>query len=211
MEILPRFDCHCHILPGLDDGAADLEESLFLCRWLVDHGYEEAVCTSHSAFLYRNTAEVVEKAVMELQKELDGRNIALRLHPSLEYRFIPETWRPKRLLPWMGNHILIEFPIHNRAKMNPIIPEDEIVRLVKDGYQPVLAHPERYLWAMPEDYDRWHDAGAVFQRNLGSMEGFYGGPAMQRARWLIEKGYYGFLGTDLHSRRYSEFFDKILR
>lgn len=211
MECLPEYDCHCHILPGLDDGAADLEESLFLCRWLVSKGYREAVCTSHSTFLYRNTEESVAKAASDLQRELDEKGISLRLIPSLEYRLVPQTWPRKRLLPWKGNHILIELPLRTPEKMLPMVPEDEIRKLVEAGYQPVLAHPERYLWATPGDYDRWHDAGALFQRNLGSREGFYGSPVQIRSRYLLEKDYYSFLGTDLHSRRYAEAFDTLLK
>jgi tyrosine-protein phosphatase YwqE len=209
MELLPAYDCHCHILPGLDDGAADLEESLFLCRWLVSKGYLEAVCTSHSTFLYRNTEEGVEKAVAELQRELDARDIPLQLIPSLEYRLVPQTWPRERLLPWKGNHVLVELSLRTPEKMLPLVPEEEIRGLVEAGYQPVLAHPERYLWATPEDYDRWRDAGALFQRNLGSLEGFYGAPAQLRARYLKEKGYCSFLGTDLHNRRYAEAFDGL--
>lgn len=209
--ILGKFDCHCHILPGLDDGAADLEESLFLCRWLVGRGYREVVCTSHSTRLYRNTAEIVEAAAAALQRELDARGIALRLIPSLEYRLVPEVWPHARLLPWKGNHILIELPLKNPGKMGAIVPEEEIRLLVERGYRPVLAHPERYLWATPADYDRWHAADAAFQRNLGSVEGFYGDPVTERAKYLQEKGYYSFLGTDLHNRHYAEFFDGIGR
>ena len=209
METLPRFDCHCHILPGLDDGAADIAESLLLCRWLEAHGYTEAVCTSHSSSRYRNTAEIVEQATLALQQELDRQGIALRLHPSLEYRLIPQTWRPQRLLPWQGNHILIELPLRSPQKMVPIVPEVEIRKLLEDGYQPVLAHPERYLWATLDDYELWHASGALFQRNLGSVDGFYGSPAAQRAKWLLAKGYYSFLGTDMHNKNYMEFFNSI--
>lgn len=211
MECLPEYDCHCHILPGLDDGAADLEESLFLCRWLVSKGYREAVCTSHSTFLYRNTEESVAKAASDLQRELDEREIHLRLIPSLEYRLIPQTWPRERLLPWKSNHILIELPLRTPEKMLPMVPEEEIRKLVEAGYQPVLAHPERYLWATPENYDRWRDAGALFQRNLGSLDGFYGSPAQMRSKYLQGKGYYSFLGTDLHNRRYAEAFDTLLK
>ncbi|MBR0500437.1 MAG: hypothetical protein IJJ72_05530 [Bacteroidales bacterium] len=208
---IQMIDCHCHILPGLDDGAADLEESLDLCRWFVRHGYTEVVCTSHRTRLYPNTAETVEDAVAKLQQELDRLGIALRLHPSLEYRLIPETWPVDRLLTWQDNHILVELPINKPEKMGGIIPEDEIRLLLEKGFQPVLAHPERYLWSSPGDYERWHEAGAIFQRNLGSTEGFYGAPARERALYLVSKGWYGFLGTDLHNRRYAEFFDTILR
>ncbi len=204
------IDCHCHILPGLDDGAADLEESLFLCRWFVRHSYTEVVCTSHRTRLYPNTAETVEQAVAALQQVLDREGVSLHLIPSLEYRLIPETWRPERLLPWQGNHLLVELPLKKPEKMGNIVPEDEIRRLIEEGYQPVLAHPERYLWANTADYDRWHAAGALFQRNLGAIEGFYGNPAAERASYLVRKGWYAFLGTDLHNRRYATFFDSIL-
>lgn len=81
---------------------------------------------------------------------------------------------------WKGNHILIEFPLRSPEKMGSIVPEDEIRKLVEAGFQPVLAHPERYLWASPADYARWRAAGA-----------------------------YTFLGSDLHNRRYAEFFDEF--
>ena len=210
MNTLPEYDCHCHILPGLDDGAADLAESVALCRWLAHHGYKEAICTSHSTFLYRNTAETVEAAAAALQQEIDNLGIPLQLYPSLEYRLIPQTWRPERLLPWKGNHILIELPLKHPEKMNPLVPEEEIRRLVQDGYQPVLAHPERYLWSTLADYQRWRDAGAQFQRNLCATEGFYGAPARQRARYLLENNYYTFLGTDLHNLTYAAAFDRLL-
>ena len=204
-----RYECHCHILPGLDDGAADMEESLFLCRWLVRRGYGEAVCTPHCNRLYHNTEEGAEQAVADLQRELDGEGIPLRLIPSLEYRFVPEAWPRPRLLPWKRNHILIEFPLRSPEKMGPIVPEDEIRKLVEAGFQPVLAHPERYLWASPADYARWRAAGAAFQRNLGALEGFYGDSARQRAQYLFSAGAYTFLGSDLHNRRYAEFFDEF--
>ena len=203
------YDCHCHILPGLDDGAADLAESLDLCRWFVSRGFTEVVCTSHRTRRYPNTAETVEAATARLQAKLDRQEIALRLIPSLEYRFDPRVWRPARLLPWKGNHLLVELSLNHPEKMAPLVPEDEIQRLVREGYQPVLAHPERYLWARSGDYDRWLAAGARFQRSLGSLEGFYGTPVMKRARYLQEKGAYSFLGTDLHNRRYAEFFDQM--
>ena len=89
-------------------------------------------------------------------------------------------------------------------------PATEIRQLLADGYQPVLAHPERYLWATEDDYRRWHDAGAAFQRNLASLEGFYGPAPAARAHLLFDLGLYSFLGTDTHSRKYTDAFDRIL-
>lgn len=214
MERLAKYDCHCHILPGLDDGAQTLEDSLYLAQRLVAYGFERAVCTSHSSFLFRNTPSTVIPACESLQEELDRAGISLKLIPSLEYRLIPETWPQIRrndwLLPWEGNHILVELPISHPEKLMDIDPAAEIRQLIADGYQPVLAHPERYEWATKDYYKTLFDAGAAFQRNLGSIEGMYGPGPADRALWLLQEGFYSFLGTDMHNRKYADQFDKIL-
>lgn len=206
-------DCHCHILPLLDDGASCLEESIELARKQVSWGFERAVCTSHRAFLYRNTPDTVRKACDSLRAALEEREIPLELVPSMEYRLIPETW-PETLekgwlLPWEGNHILIELPIHDGSKIGDIVPVDEVKRLLDMGYQPVLAHPERYLYLETGEYTVLKEAGCQFQRNVGSLEGFYGEDVRVRAKNLNEHEYYAWVGTDLHNMRYAAFFDRI--
>ena len=214
MEKLPAYDCHCHILPGLDDGARTMEESVFLAGKLASYGFQRAVCTPHSTRLYRNTPATIIPACERLQEALDKAGIRLELIPSMEYRLIPETWPEVRkngwLLPRAGHHLLIALPISNPKKIGDIDPAEEIRKLVADGYQPVLAHPERYLWATPDDYRRWHDAGAAFQRNLASLEGFYGLDAARRAQTLLNAGLYTHLGTDTHNKKYTDAFDAIL-
>ncbi|MBR6269386.1 MAG: hypothetical protein IKR30_02300 [Bacteroidales bacterium] len=214
MEKLPETDIHNHILPGLDDGSPSLEESLFLARKLVEYGFKRVVCTPHSTFLYRNTPATVLPACRMLQDALDEAGVPLRLIPSQEYRLIPETWPQMRrndwLLPWEGNHLLIELPIRKREQMGDIDMVAEIRQLIKDGYRPVIAHPERYLWAEEDDYRALQDAGAEFQRNLGAVEGIYGSDVAERAKWLLAQGYYTYLATDMHDRRYTTFFDKML-
>ncbi|MBR0298907.1 MAG: hypothetical protein IJQ93_01155, partial [Bacteroidales bacterium] len=96
-----KVDCHCHILPGLDDGAQTLEDSVFLAGKLVEWGYQRAVCTAHSSFLYRNTPSSVKAACDLLQAELERRGISLELVPSMEYRFIPETWPDVKAGNWL--------------------------------------------------------------------------------------------------------------
>lgn len=214
MEVLPSYDCHCHILPGLDDGAQTMEEAVYLAGRLASYGFTRAVCTSHSSSRYCNTPETVIPACKALQEELDRAGIDLQLIPSLEYRLIPERWpeirRNNWLLPWEGNHILVELPLRKPQKMGEINPAEEIRKLVSDGYQPVLAHPERYEWAPDDYYKNLFDAGALFQRNLGSIEGLYGPGPAYRALKLLQGGYYSFLGTDTHNRQYTDMFDRIL-
>ena len=209
-----KLDSHCHILPGIDDGAKTLEESVFLAGKLVEWGYGKAICTSHSSFAFRNTPSSVEAACDLLREELRERNIPLELVPSMEYRLIPETWPAVKqngwLLPWEGNHILVELPIHDPSKIRDIVPLDEVRRLLDEGYQPVLAHPERYLYMTMEGYRAFKDAGVQFQRNLGTLEGLYGPEVKQRAESLQRAGMYDHLGSDLHNRSYAEFFDRFV-
>ena len=208
-----KVDCHCHILPAIDDGAQALEESVALARKQAGWGFDRVVCTSHRTRLYPNTPDRVTAACDFLREELARQNILLELVPSMEYRLIPETWpdvlRNGWLMPWEGNHILVELPISNGAKVGDLVPEEEIRNLVSDGYQPVLAHPERYLYLEMDRYRTLKDAGALFQRNVGSMEGLYGPQVSLRAKLLYDMGMYDLMGTDLHNGRYAAFFDAI--
>ena len=208
-----KVDCHCHILPGIDDGASCIEVSVELARRQVAWGFERAICTSHRKSKYRNTPDIVRGACDRLRESLEQSKIPLELVPSMEYRLLPETW-PETLekgwlLPWEGNHILIELPIHDGTKIGNIVPVDEIKRLLDMGYQPVLAHPERYLYLPMEDYMVFKEAGCLLQRNAGAVEGLYGETVSVRAEALLSLGLYDLMATDLHSERYAQFFDSI--
>ena len=207
-------DCHCHILPGLDDGAQTLEESVFLAGKLAEWGYRRAVCTSHSTFKYRNSPQTVTVACDLLCGELERQGIDLELVPSMEYRLIPETWPVVRengwLMPWEGNHILVELPIHDPTKIGNLIPLAEIHRLLDEGYQPVLAHPERYLYLRMEDFKAFKESGCQLQRNIGTLEGMYGETVRYRAEALDAEEMYDWIGTDLHNRKYADFFDRFV-
>ena len=206
-------DCHCHILPLLDDGATCLQDSVLLARYQVKWGFRKAVCTSHRTRLYPNEPETVGRACQGLQEELIRQEIPLELTPTMEYRLIPETWpevlEKGWLLPWEGKHILLELPISRPAQMGNIVPEDEIKRLLDMGFQPVLAHPERYLYLTLERYHSLKEAGALFQRNIGSLEGLYGEAVSIRAEALLAENLYDLQGTDLHNERYARFFDSF--
>ena len=188
-----------------------MEESVTLARRQVSWGFRKAVCTSHRVGKYPNVPEVVLSTCRMLQEELHKREIPLELTPSMEYRLIPETW-PETLekgwlLPWEGNHILIELPIHKASRIGNIVPEDEIKRLLDMNYLPVLAHPERYLYLDMERYHSLKDAGVLFQRNVGSLEGLYGEAVSVRCEALLAEGMYDIIGTDHHNERYADFFD----
>ena len=206
-------DCHCHILPCLDDGSTGMQESVLLAKYQVKWGFTKAICTSHRVKRFPNEPENVKRVCGELQEELIRQEVPLELVPSMEYRLIPETW-PETLekgwlLPWEGNHILIELPIHKASQIGNIVPEAEIKRLLDKGFQPVLAHPERYLYLDMEQYYSLKESGVLFQRNIGSIEGLYGLSVSDRAKTLLSENLYDLQGTDLHSETYARFFDSF--
>lgn len=210
-----KTDFHCHILPGLDDGAQNIEEALYLCRKLVEWGYTDAVCVAHSSYRYRNTPQTVIRACALLNDALQEKSINLSLHPSMEYRIIPEVWAEvqenKWWLPWYGNHILVEFPIRSREFFGDLDPFEEVKKVLDDGYQPVLAHPERYHYMNMEELARLHDLGCEFQMNLGSLYGFYDEETKRRAELIDREGLLAYTGTDIHNKKYADFYDDALR
>ena len=209
-----KTDYHCHVLPGLDDGAQNIEESVFLSRKLTEWGFTDAVCVVHSSYKYRHTPQEVLVAYSELYNALQTEHIDLTLHPTYEYRIVPQSWSEVRQnkwwLPWYGNHLLIEFPIRSREFFGELEPMEEVKRLVADGFNPVLAHPERYQYMGMDELVKLHDLGCEFQMNLGSIHGFYGEDVRHTAELIQSEGWYSYTGTDLHNKRYTDFYDAIL-
>jgi len=105
---------------------------------------------------------------------------------------------------------LVEFPIKGREFFGELAPFDEVKKLLDNGYLPVLAHPERYLYMDIEGLAGLHDLGCEFQMNLCSIHGFYGEEVRHTAELIQREGWYGYTGTDLHNKRYADFYDKVL-
>ena len=210
-----KTDYHCHILPGIDDGAKGIEESVFLAQKLVEWGYNRAICTPHSSYSFHNTPSTVLPVYTALVNALAERGVCLELFPSMEYRIIPEVWNDWRknhllLEPWKGKHLLIEFPIRGREFFKGLDPIKEVKWLISKGYIPVLAHPERYKYMKMEELNGFLDLGCEFQMNYGSLYGFYDDETRQRAELIQSRGWYNYTGTDLHNRTQADFLDNII-
>ena len=87
-----KLDFHSHILPGLDDGATSIEDSLMLAQALKRWGFESVTCTPHITNLHPNTPDTIKPAFEELQEALCAHRINLELRMSAEYRLVPQTW-----------------------------------------------------------------------------------------------------------------------
>jgi protein-tyrosine phosphatase len=216
-------DYHCHILPGLDDGAGTLEEAVEMARVLAGFGFAQVCCTPHCIRgCYDNTPAAVQRAVAALQAELDRAGITLRLRPGMEYYL--DEYFPAQLddIQPLGDSrlILVETP----SQADPELVKDHVFQVVRRGFTPLLAHPERCGFLSPKgeeegfwgkvkglitqnsklktqnssDVDDFRNIGCKFQGNIGSFAGYYGPGVREKALAFQTGGYYDCLGSDGH-------------
>lgn len=195
-------DMHSHLLPGIDDGSPDIETSLKLINGLEDLGYKKLITTPHVMWdLYRNDAETISSAYDTLKAE--GKPTT-PLHTAAEYYlddyFDEFLENNTPLLTIKDNWVLVEFSFVTA----PVNLKQTLFNLQISGYQPILAHPERYLYMIEDKkkYDELHDAGCLFQLNILSLAGYYGRGPQELAEYLIKRQYVDLLGTDLHHERH---------
>lgn len=201
-----KLDFHSHILPGLDDGAVDIEDSVFLASSMKEWGFERVTCTPHITGKYRNTPETISNAFGRLQEALYVRGVDLDLRMSAEYRLVPETWpevlEKGWLMPIEDRFVLMELPIHNPYAIGWIKPVEEFRKVISLGLVPLLPHPERYFYLSHDELLSFVDAGVLIQSNYGSFAGLYGAEVEYRARQLKDEGLITYYGTDMHNAAY---------
>lgn len=193
-------DMHSHLLPGIDDGSPDAETSQRLINGLQDLGYSRLVTTPHIMWdIYKNDASIIDGAYKKLSV---SANISLR--PAAEYflddHFDQLLQNNIPLLTIKDNWVLVEFSFVTA----PINYKEKIFELQIKGYQPVLAHPERYSYFMAQKdiFEELRTAGCMFQVNLLSLTGYYGKGPLELGRHFIKKKWISLLGTDLHHDRH---------
>jgi protein-tyrosine phosphatase len=202
-----RCDMHSHLIPGIDDGSPDLETSIRLIRGFIDLGYTKIITTPHvNADIFPNTPAVIRAGHSVVTAELRRQNIEIEFHAAAEYlmdeHFTKLLAGGEPLLTLKDNLVLVELSFAVPAiNLREIIFDTQL-----KGYQPVLAHPERYLYfgANKKWYDQLRDAGCLFQLNLLSFAGHYGPDSRQLAEYLIKKRYIDLLGSDLHHDKHLE-------
>ena len=207
-----KLDFHSHILPGIDDGATDMNNAVELATALKDWGFERVTCTPHITNKFRNTPETIRPVFESLQEELYVRGISLDLKMSAEYRIVPETW-PEILdkgwlMPIEDRFILTELPIFNPEDIGNLNPLEEFKKVISLGLTPLLPHPERYFYLDRDDLMRFIDAGVKIQSNYGSLAGLYGEEAKLNAMKLVDEGLVSYYGTDMHNLHYVEVMGK---
>lgn len=208
-----RVDIHSHLLPGIDDGVKTWEESLSVLMHMADLGFEKIITTPHihSAY-YLNTASHIRELEREWIRRVEEAHIPVKISCAAEYmvdeHFMHLLEQPEALLSF-GNeqYVLIESGFHYKS----LYLEEALFELARSGYQPILAHPERY------DYMDEFFAQELQQRNVKmqvsfmSLEGYYGNAVRKRANKLLKAGCVAFLGSDLHRVSQMEVFKRSLK
>ena len=201
-----KIDIHSHILPGIDDGARTLEESVQLVSEMAGWGFERITCTPHITKKFRNTQESIKEKFDMLSNAVSRKGLDIELRMSAEYRLNPETWpeilSQDQLMTIEDQYILMEFPINDPTEMGDLIPMEEFRKVLSLGLTPVLPHPERYFYLDHDDLLRYVDAGVKIQSNYGSLAGVYGSEVRDRTQSLIDEGIVSFLASDMHNMLY---------
>ena len=198
------IDLHCHMLPGIDDGAPDLATSLEMARIAVADGIELTACTPHIyPGLYENNAAAIKQRVTDLQMVFDAEGIKLNLTSGADAHLTPALLGRLKdgTAPTLhgGRYFLLEPPHH----VEPPRFEDSVFNFIVGGYIPVITHPERLTWIEDnyEVFTRLALRGAWMQITSGSLTGRFGKRAQYWGERMLDEGLVHILATDAHTTR----------
>ena len=191
-------DMHSHLLPGVDDGFKSFDDTMEGMALLKRLGMVKAKMTPHFMRDFpENTREAIEQKYQSFLQEA-GDKLPVELSLGGEYMldscFMDRCEEGFLTLDAKGSLVLCET---SYMMMDPMA-KDMLYRVMLKGYQPVIAHPERYVYASMPMYQRWKEKEYLLQLNLFSLAGHYGKLAQTKARQLLSEGMYDFVGTDLH-------------
>lgn len=206
-------DMHSHLIPGIDDGAKTLEDSVALIRYMHELGYTKLITTPHiMSDYFRNTPENINAGLDEVRQALKMEQIPVEIEAAAEYYiddgFVRKLEEEPLLTIGKNNHLLVEV-----SYINPPDNVKEILfRAQVLGYKPILAHPERYpFWYRTfDEYQAFRDMGVLLQINLNSVSGYYGPEAKRVAEKLIDSGMVDLVGSDLHHMKHAASLEKVL-
>ncbi|WP_304198604.1 tyrosine-protein phosphatase [Flavobacterium alvei] len=214
-DIIPDnyIDIHSHILPGIDDGAKTLGDSLQLIQALQGFGASKLITTPHVIqHFWENSSQNIKEKEAETNLELKKNNLSIPFRAAAEYMMdenFVKLFQSEKLLTLKDNYVLVE--------MSYINPPIQLYSILFDlqvaGYIPVLAHPERYNFFHKnfEEYNKLINAGCLLQLNLLSVVGYYGESITEIAIKLLKKGMYSFVGSDAHHNNHIASFDKKVK
>lgn len=218
-KVVPEFnfsnigtDMHSHIIPGIDDGAQSLSESILLAERFKALGFKKLIATPHiMADYFRNTPDTINRGLDILRNGLLANQIDLEVDAAAEY-YLDETLeskvKQKEVLTFGDNYILFELSFIN-APQNLI----DFIKMMQDaGFNPVLAHPERYpyFYGSVENFHQIKETGCLLQMNSIALTGYYGSGAKKAAVEMVENHLVDFIGSDMHHLKHAAALEESL-
>lgn len=199
------IDLHCHILPGVDDGAETMEDALSMARMAAESGVTHLIATPHCNLPYAHHKNYRSPPLLtrflQLRTRIETEGIPLKLYPGSEILCtpdVPELIRQEKLLP-LGdsNYLLLEFFFDESLSYM----DEMLAAIAAEGMQPVIAHPERYdaVQNSPQIIEHWFRSGHIIQLNKGSILGRLGRRAKHTADWILHYGLAHVVASDAHS------------
>lgn len=190
-------DVHCHLLPGVDDGFSTTEKSIHALKRLEERGVQKMILTPHFMKDYPDNNRENIMAKFEKFKAEAAKASSIELHLGGEYMLdacFMDRFKEGFLTLDNKEHVLCET---SYLMYEPGISE-MLYDIMCEEFWPIIAHPERYEYAVKDNYLRWKDKRYKFQLNLLSLGGAYGKPAMVKSHYLLKEGMYDFVGSDMH-------------
>ncbi|MEJ1222372.1 tyrosine-protein phosphatase [Sediminicola sp. 1XM1-17] len=204
VDYLENFvDMHNHILPGIDDGAKTVEESIALIRSFSEFGVKNFIATPHIMDnYYPNTSQSIHAALDELKKGLYDHDLKHVLFDVSAEHMIDANFETlldsAEMMPLRKNYLLVEM-----SYLQPSINFDEAIqKIASKRFFPILAHPERYnfLHLKSSKFKKYKKKGILFQMNLLSLSEFYGKEVQKKALHLLDEGLIDFVASDVHNQ-----------
>jgi tyrosine-protein phosphatase YwqE len=206
-------DIHSHLLPGIDDGAKNIEESQFLISELRKIGVSKFISTPHIfSGVWDNTKENILSNYNATKLLFSENKTEIKLNVAAEYLLndhLVTLLDRNEILTLKDNYVLVEMSYINP----PIQLYDIIFKIQIAGYIPILAHPERYAFyhKSTDEYKKLKKSGCLFQLNLLSTVGYYGSEVMKTANLLLTSGMIDYVGSDVHHKQHiNAFYSKLL-
>lgn len=194
-----QIDMHNHVLPGIDDGSPDINTSHVLVAGLSELGFTSCISTPHIASgLYANTDSTISQAYSSLGSPYVT---SFSAEYMLDDQFYDQLSEGLITYPGEGNYVLVEFSYVGL----PVNWHEMVFELISKGYQPILAHPERYHFLSTQDIlEKIMPTGLQLQLNLLALSTYYGTAIQKKAQTYIEESAYDYVGTDMHHLKHLE-------
>ena len=196
-------DIHSHLIPGIDDGVHDLNESLEVIKLLQSLGYSKLITTPHIIKgQYNNTPEIIRNGLQKVKDHLNKHNLHIELEAAAEYYYdesfvsLINSTNKEKLLLISGKYILLETSFLDE----PRGLHETVLTLRSNEITPILAHPERYMYINknPSRIRELKEMGLLIQVNINSFSNYYGTAIKSMANKMIKYGMVDFLGSDCH-------------